>query len=307
MFNKRRDLLRNALLGSLACALPWGSASAQTARSGLSVQRLAKDLVLITGAGCNVLAAADDSGVVMVDGGLERQAGELLQVLEQTFGQRPVRALFNTHWHPEQCGANAMLAQRGSRILAHANTRLWLGTEIQRPWEDTVYAPLPDAARPGEIFYERGQDVSLGDGRVEYGYMLQAHTDGDCYVFFPQANVLAAGGVIRGDDWPLIDWWTGGWVGGLVEGVETLLQVANKDTRIVPAQGPALSYAELEQQADMYRELFVRLRDLLFKGLSPAEAVAARPTADFQQNWSSPDPFVTLAFQSLWGYYAPDV
>jgi hypothetical protein len=120
--------------------------------------------------------------------------------------------------------------------------------------------------------------------------------------------MLACGGVIAGDRWPLIDWWTGGWLGGLVEGIETLLQSADDETLIVPADGPVLDRAELEAQFDMYAELFVRFRDeLLFTGLGPAEAVAAEPTAGLRPEWPNHDEFVTRAFESLWGFFAPDV
>ncbi len=67
--------------------------------------------------------------------------------------------------------------------------------------------------------------------------MLQAHTDGDLYVYFKKANVLVAGGVVSADGWPRLDWETGGWIAGLVAGYDKLLKVANADTKIVPANG----------------------------------------------------------------------
>ncbi len=306
----RRTLLRAALCGTAAAALPrLGAAQAAGAPAAeLGVSRLADDFVLITGAGSNVVAAADADGIVMVDGGLATNADALLDTVAAELGGRPVRTLFNTHWHPEQTGANRALARAGAGIVAQVNTRLWLTTDIRRPWEDFTHEPLPPEARPQLTFYDSGDEVTLGGQSLAYGHLLQAHTDGDCYVHFPQANVLCTGGVFAGDRWPLVDWWTGGWLGGLVEGLETLLQVADADTRIVPADGPVLGYADLEAQRDMYAELFIRFRDeLLFKGLSPAEAVAAEPTAEFHPDWPNRDAFVTLAFQSLWGFFAPDV
>jgi len=274
--------------------------------SRIAVTRLGPEAVVITGAGANVVAAADADGVTMIDAGLAEHSQALLDAVSGAFDGRPVHTLFNTHWHPEQTGANLELARAGARIVSQVNTRLWLGTDVKRPWEDFVHEPLPAEARPQVTFFDMGREVDLAG--VECGHLLQAHTDGDCYVFLPEANVLAIGGVIAGDRWPLIDWWTGGWFGGLVEGLETLLQIADEDTLIVPAEGPVIRRAELEAQRDMYAELFVRFRDeLLFKGLSPAEAVAARPTAGWHPDWPNRDEFVTLAFQSLWGFYAPDV
>lgn len=306
----RRAWIKGLLCGMAVAVAPRiASGQKRAADTGpLTSTPLRSALTLITGAGSNVIAAADADGVVLVDGGLEAHALRLLETLSAEHGPMPVRILFNTHWHPQQTGANRALAATGTRIVAQANTRLWLSTDIQRPGDDHRHEPLPPVAQPHLTFHDTGRDIDFNGRPLQYGHLLQAHTDGDCYVFFPDENVLAIGGVIAGDRWPEIDWWTGGWLGGLVEGIETLLQIADDDTLIVPSDGPVLRRADLVAQREMYEALFVRFRDeLLFKGLGPAEAVAAQPTAEFHPDWPNRDEFVTLAFQSLWGFFAPDV
>ena len=64
-----------------------------------------------------------------------------------------IDVLFNTHWHAERVGSNAALGQAGAKIIAHENTRLWLSTVFQRPWDDQPFAPLPKAAQPNDTFY----------------------------------------------------------------------------------------------------------------------------------------------------------
>ncbi len=107
--------------------------------------------------------------------------------------------------------------------------------------------------------------------------MLQAHTDGDLYVYFKNANVLVAGGVVSADGWPRLDWETGGWIAGLVAGYDKLLKVANADTKIVPANGPVLSRGDLEGQRKMYMTIYERVVACLNKGLGPDEVVASAP------------------------------
>ncbi len=107
------------------------------------------------------------------------------------------------------------------------------------------------------------------------------HTDGDMYVFFPEDNVLAVGDAVTGAGWPSIDWWTGGWIGGLVGGIDMLFYVANEDTRIVPARGPVLTHADLRKQYDMYGVIWERLVKTLYGGGGPKEALAAKPTQEF--------------------------
>jgi cyclase len=302
---QRRDVLKAALGG--AAMLPLLPAVLADARGAdLAVQQLGKDVAVISGAGGNVVVAGAGDELVMVDGGAAGKSKDLLAAVAKEFGGREVRTLFNTHWHPEQTGSNLALARKGATIVAHANTKLWLGTDIKRPYESETFKALPAEARPSKIFYDT-DEIAFGEGKIRAGYMLQAHTDGDIYVHFPEANILAAGGAVSSDRWPLIDWWTGGWMGGLVEGLETLLQLANADTRIVPADGPVMTRADLQEQRDMFADLFLKIRDkLLFAGLSPDEAVAAKPAAGLMPEWGSPDRFIRLAFQSYWGYYTQD-
>lgn len=303
----RRTVILGAAGAAAGLALP-PLARGQDGEARLAASSLGQDIVLIAGGGGNVVAARAGDGIVMIDGGSAPRSRSVMDAVDTALGGLPIRTLVNTHWHPEQTGANVAAAEAGARIVSHANTKLWLGTDIRRPWEDFIHEALPRRALPDLVFHESSGELDLGDMSFYCGHMLQAHTDGDCYVFFPEANVLCCGGVVAADRWPMIDWWTGGWLGGLVEGIETLLEVADDETVVVPSQGPPLARAELAAQRDMYAELFVRFRDeLLFAGLGPAEAVAARPTESHHPEWPGRDEFVTLAFQSLWGFYAPDV
>ena len=126
------------------------------------------------------------------------------------------------------------------------------------------------------------------------------------YVYFPKQNVLAVGDVVSNQGWPVVDWATGGWIGGMVGGLQRLLTLANAETRIVPGRGPVLGLAELKAQADMYATIYDRLTTLLNKGRGPTEAVAARPTKEFDERMGNPDEFVRRAFESLWAYLSPD-
>ena len=56
--------------------------------------------------------------------------------------------------------------------------RFWLTTDITRPGETTTYRPLPKEALPNKTFYDKAA-IEVDGERIEYGYMLQAHTDGD--------------------------------------------------------------------------------------------------------------------------------
>ena len=221
----RRTFLKASAAG---LAVPHAFAQAPN----ITTAQLGDNLYLLSGAGGNVIARTGADSVVMVDGGLAQNAAALAQAVAALPNSAPVRTLFNTHWHPEQTGSNERLGTAGATIIAQENTRLWLQQNITWPWNGQKFKKLAKIAQPNKTFYDKG----TLDSAIRYGYISDAaHTDGDLYVYFPQQNVLAVGDAACGQGWPVVDWWTGGWIGGIVGGLQRIQSVANKDTKIVPA------------------------------------------------------------------------
>ena len=301
----RRQLLKAALGGAAGIALgaPARLLAAQGPGTGATTVQLADDLFLVTVSGTNVLARSAAGGLVLVDGGSAATSDAVLKAVAGLPGGGPVRTLFNTHWHPDQTGSNATLGKAGAQIIAQENTRLWLTTDVTWPWTGQTFKRLPKVAQPNKTFYT---SATLEPG-VRYGYLPDcAHTDGDLYVHFERQNVLAVGDVVSGQSWPTVDYITGGWIGGMVGGAQRLMTIANEQTRIVSARGPVLSFADLKTQASMYATIYERLSTLLNRGRGPSEAVAARPTKEFDAQMGNSDEFVRRAFESLWAYLSPD-
>jgi glyoxylase-like metal-dependent hydrolase (beta-lactamase superfamily II) len=274
------------------------------AQAPVTSQALGDSLHVLTAAGVNAVAQADGDGVLLVDGGSTATSAGILAAAAALPDSGPVHTLFNTHWHREQTGSNLTLGEAGVTIIAQENTRLWLTTDIVYPWNEAArFDPLPKIAQPNLSFYDAGE---LGSG-VRYGYLRHApHTDGDLYVQFPDANVLAVGDAVSGEGWPFIDWWTGGWIGGLVGTLELVLSLMDDDTRLVPARGPVLARPAIETQFEMYNTVYDRLATMLNDGFGPDEAVAANPTAEYDAGMGPPELFVRRAFESLWAYLSPD-
>lgn len=267
---------------------------------------LGNGLFVVTGSGCNVVVARGDGGAAaMVDGGLKARSNDLLSLARNELSVSRVDTLFNTCWHPDRTGANEALGADGARIMAHENTRLWLGRDVTRPWDTVPIKRLPPAARPNATFYEPGT-VQVSGQQIRYGYLLQAHTDGDIYVHFPTENVLATGAAISAGSWPLLDWWTGGWIGGLVDAFDVLLQVADQNTRVVPGNGGLLTRAALLEQRQMYLTIFDRLAKLFFAGLEPEDMLAAEPTKEFDDRLGDSELFLRLAFRGFGLHFGPD-
>ena len=268
----------------------------------LEVNKLTDTFLQITGAGGNVLAVLGPDSVLLVNGGSAERSQELLQLVAEKSGGKPVKVLFNTCWHPIHTGSNEALGKAGAKIIAHENTKLWLGTEIDVGWQKRTYEPHPKQALPNQTFYTGVQKMMFGQEPVEYGYMMQAHTDGDIYVYFPGPNILAAGDVVSSGSYPIVDYSTGGWLGGMLDGQKALLKVTNADTRIVPGNGTLLTHMDLQAESQMLATLKDQIVKLMKQGLGPKEIIAAAPTKDFDAKWGSPDLFIELSYRGLWGH-----
>jgi cyclase len=297
----RRSFLQGMLGGAAGLALlPVGLATAlaQAPSASIAVTPLGDGLQLVSGAGGNVVSLANAAGVLLVDGGAAPHSAELLKRIADS---RPVQVLINTHWHPEQTGSNEALGRAGARIIAHENTKLWLGTQIDVQWQKKTYPPRPAEALPTETIYTTAK-LEFGNEVVEYGHLPQAHTDGDLYVFLPGRNLLFTGDVMAVGSYPILDWSTGGWIGGMVNATRKLLEMSDASTRIVPGLGPVQTRADLQAQYDMLTVVRGRLVDMLKKGMSPADMLAARPTAEFDARWGDPTLLVTNAYPGLWAH-----
>jgi len=281
-------------------ALAQGSGPSNSS-GALTAVKLADNATLIAGAGSNVLAITAADGVALVDGGSAEHAKELTKMAAGVAQGQPVKVLFNTHWHRECTGLNETLGGSGTKIVAHENTRLWLTADVELEWQHKTYKPLPKAALPNDTFYTNGK-MTFGGEPIEYGYLPQAHTDGDIYVFLPKSNVLMAGDLVSVGQYPILDYVTGGWIGGMVDAQKALLALANAETRIVPGVGPVQTRADLQAEFDMLSKVKDTLVKLMRQGFSPRDMIAAAPTKEFDAKWGNPELFIANAYRGMWGH-----
>jgi glyoxylase-like metal-dependent hydrolase (beta-lactamase superfamily II) len=286
----RRQFLTKALGATAAAVVGAGAIRGAAAQSApaLGEVKLRDDLTLITGLPTNVVVLRTAGSAALVDSGPPSHAAELAKLVGGRLGLLSVELLFNTHWHVAHTGGNEALRSGDTTIIAHELTRLWMSTEYYVDWEDTTYEPRESAALPTRTFYATDPQpivAAIGDEEIEYGHLPEAHTDGDIYVWFKKRNVLAAGGVVTHGEYPLIDYATGGWIGGLVEATKKLLALTNADTLIVPASGPAQPRSHLTKQLEMLTVVRERIENLMRKGRSIGEMLDAEVTKEFDAEW----------------------
>jgi glyoxylase-like metal-dependent hydrolase (beta-lactamase superfamily II) len=261
---------------------------------------------LLQGAGCNVIAVPGPDGALMIDGGRAANADALLAAVKSATGAARINTLINTHWHPDQTGANEAVGRAGGVIFAHEKTKLLLGHTVYNAIgiSGRVHA-LPEVARPTRTTRGDGS-MEFGGKQIDYGYMPAAHTDGDLFVHIPALNLLAAGGVVSAEEWPLLDYQNGAWLGGRVRALERLAAVVKPDTRVVPASGRMMTGSDIVRQRDMYQALFKTMIEYLNMGLGPEDAVQRRPLKQYESEFGDSSQFSYDALKSMMIAYVPD-
>jgi len=297
----RRTMVKGALGGVLGLTLPPITRSAFSQESP-AVVPVSEGFVMLTGVGGNVLVRTANTGQVLVDGGAAASTDAVLAQLRKLPGGGHVTTLFNTHWHRDQVGGNLGFGRSEATIIAHEKTRARLATDYYLGTEDRYEKALPAAAHPTVTFFT-GDQTLAGKERIEYGHLLEAHTDGDIYVFFRDANVLAAGDAISPLKDPVLDWFGGGWLGGRVEAQEKLLKLSDEKTRIVPSYGPVVGRAELQAEFDLTRELFDRMLALVKKGMSAQDMLDAGVMKDLSRTFRDPYRFAYDAHKGYWAHH----
>lgn len=292
----RRALLRAAAAGAATMALP-GALSAQ--HDGLSASRLRAKLALIRSDGANVVAMPSANGTIAVDGGIGESSGLMHDALARLSDTSRVEVLFNTNWRPEHTGLNDRLGAGDTRIVAHEYTKLWLENDFTVDWESRRYRPRAAAALPTETFFTQGK-LSVADETIEYGYLPQAHTDCDIYVFFRDSNVLAVSDLLAVDAFPVLDYSTGGWIGGYLRATESLLRLANEDTVIVPAHGAPQNRSSLESQRELCAAILDAVNDAYARAWSFDEFAAKNPAASFVAARGDATQFLELTWRGAW-------
>ena len=303
----RRQVLKGGMAGMLTL---WASPLLQAAQQPAgAVRTLTNSLSVLDGGGSNVVAFSSAEGILLVDTGAPNTSTQIMGALKGLGGTSRVHTVFNTHSHSAQTGNNDAFAAAGAKIVAHDRTRQWMSVDHWLPDQNRYEKARPKPAWPTEVFFNTGSQ-KVGGEQIDYGYLLVAHTAGDIYVYFRNANVLVVGDVASPVNDPELDWITGGWIGGRVSAMDLLLKIGNDQTRVVPGTGPVMTWAEFKAERDLMETVRQRLFKQIRQGDGPQDMVDGGVLKDLPRTWKDPYKFLYAAARGLWGNHNkldPDV
>lgn len=258
------------------------------------------------GGGGNVGVFTGPDGVLLVDS-LFAPLAERLVAAVRTVSDGEIRFLVNTHAHPDHIGGNEPLARRDVLIFAHDNVRVRMLDRLRFPRGGGRFAPRPVAAARPVVTYNDTVSFHFNGEEVRAFLAPPAHTDGDTFVHFPESDVLHLGDVFRTTSYPIVDVYNGGTVAGTIEALETALDLAGPETRIIPGHGlEVVGRGALVEFLDMIVDVRDRVRGMIADGRTLEEVMAAAPTAAYDARWGqeaswTADDFVPIVFYELGG------
>ncbi len=302
----RRELLKSAGAGALTLLAPR-LLPGQQSGAQQPVTKLTGTVSVIDAGGSNVTAFSSGEGFVLVDSGAPKSGDALMAALNGLAPNGKVQTLFNTHYHLDQTANNEQFAAQGAKIISQKRTREWMATDYWVPAEERYEKARPKAALPTETFLTQGSmkvsNGKAGNEEIDYGYLLMAHTSGDLYVHFKNANVIAVGDVASPLRDPELDWFAGGWVGGRVDSMDLLLSISNDQTRFVPAYGAVMTKAQFKAERDMMEEVRQRIFDRVRAGEGPEDMLKGGALDGLPRKWKDPLKFLYAAAKGGWAYY----
>ncbi|MEE4278727.1 MAG: MBL fold metallo-hydrolase [Halieaceae bacterium] len=294
-------VFRSLKILPLGAALFATSSLAQMEDVVIEAQPLRDGIYMLTGAGGNMGLSVGDDATFLIDDQFAPLTDRIVAAIAKV-SDRPVDYVLNTHWHYDHTGGNENFGKSGSLIMAHDNVRARM-VAGQNMGNGRVIEPAVPAALPVVTFND-----SLGlhvNGQTVRGiHVNPAHTDGDTIVHFQEANAMHMGDIFNHGSYPFVDLSSGGHIDGIIEACAMALELADDETLIIPGHGSVARRGDLKAYHDRLVAIRERIAQHVAAGQSLEEILAAKPTADFDDEvdttgFVKTEGFVTAVVKSL--------
>jgi len=243
----------------------------------------------LIGGGANIVVSVGDEGVLVVDTGAAAQFENILAAI-RTLSKKEIRWIVNTTLDADHIGNNEKMSNSGKTV--NGNPAAIISHEKLPFRMVKLPVPVPVSARPLNTFFSEQRDLYFNDDPV-FIYHTASHTDGDVFVHFRHADVIAAGDTFLTTTYPVIDVTNGGTTQGYVDGLNRILDLAvpkhleEGGTYIIPGHGRICDEADVLEYHDMIVIIRDRIRDAIKKGMTLDQIKAARLTRDYDARYAA--------------------
>lgn len=262
---------------------------------------VSEGVYMLIGAGGNIGLSIGEDGIFMIDDQYAPLSEKILSAVSD-IDDREIKFLVNTHYHGDHTGGNEAIGEQGALIIAHENVRERMSTDQFRAIFDQTIPASSDASLPVVTFTDE-LTFHWNADTIRVIHVAPAHTDGDSILHFEKANVIHMGDNFFNGYYPFIDVGSGGDINGIISAGYQALSLANGNTKIIPGHGPLSDAIGLSSWLDMLKVARTNMQNLINQGLSEDQALAARPTSEFDDSYGggfmNPENFNRLLYQSL--------
>jgi glyoxylase-like metal-dependent hydrolase (beta-lactamase superfamily II) len=274
---------------------------AAAAKAKITVTPLRRNVSVLIGSGGNIAVLTAKEGKLLVDAGISTSRPQITEALA-SLNSDPIRILINTHWHWDHTDGNEWVHSAGATIWAHENTRYRMSASQHIDLFNATFPAAPAGARPTVLFHP-SRRISDNIDTLDLEHYDPAHTDTDISVHFVEADILHTGDTWFSAGYPFIDYSTGGNIDGMIAATRRNLSVATASTIVIPGHGPVGNRDGLSQTLDMLTTIHEKIAVIKKQGKTADEAVAAKPTAQFDEKWGNgfikPEVFTHLVYQGV--------
>ena len=256
----------------------------------------------LAGQGGNMTLVVGGDGLILVDTEFAPLHDKIKAAIA-AISPLPVKYIVNTHYHGDHTGGDAPFIKEGAAVIAQDNVKQRLLTGTNNGVNGAKVAPVGSDAVPTQTYRSGTLTLRVKGVAATVGHINNAHTDGDSYVWFRGANVLATGDIVALGRYPSIDTGNGGNIKGMIAGVGFYIMMVNDKTKVVPGHGPLIDKAGLVAYHKFLVDARDRVAKLIKAGKSEQEAIAAHVFADLDAKYNATDQqsanFTRVVYESL--------
>lgn len=274
-----------SLLGVLLIGLFLIPALGYSADAEIKAVPVTDQIYMISGQGGNIGLFIGEDGTFLIDDQFAPLTEKILEAIKSVGGQHP-RFLINTHYHGDHTGGNEKIGQGGTLIVSHDNVRERLVSGAYIGAFKMKIPPVSEAGLP-VVTFSKNIKFHINGDTVMVKHVPHAHTDGDSFIYFQDANVIHAGDLFFNGFYPFIDVNHGGSLKGMIKGLDEVLKIADDQTRIISGHGPLGDRQQLASYRQMLEVAYERLRTLKAEGKTAEEAAASEPLKDLEATWGN--------------------
>lgn len=233
----------------------------------IHVQKLGDNVYMAQATGVpaaigNVGVLTGDDGLVLVDCEYF-ELGPKLEAAVKTISDKPIKYIFNTHWHGDHTGGDAYFGTKAT-IIAHENARRMMENGGK------LFSPSPAIALPVITFSDR-LTLHTSAGDIQAIHFPHGHTNTDTLIVFPGGQVVQTGDTFVNWEvpgFPAIDQDNDGSGGarGEIAVAEYVLAHTPDDVKIIPGHGVLGTKADLRKELAVLKDSSAAVQEGIDRG-----------------------------------------